>query len=268
MHPEPYWAEWVWGRVGMGQRGNAKNMTSQSDSPLRAITSGAFAAALVKLLPLFEQRSGRKVDLQFGSSLGEAHDSIPTRLAEGERFDAYFLAEAAIERFTKDGYIEEGSRINLVESHIGACVREEDPAPDISSVEAFKQALLNARSVAHAASASGIYLSGEVFPQLGIAEEMKERAWTVFSERVGTVVARGEADLGFQQISEILPIKGVKIIGRLPEPLRRPFIFCAGIGAGTERREEAKELLRFCASEEAGPVVRETGLDPLFPKIE
>jgi molybdate transport system substrate-binding protein len=234
---------------------------------LRAITSGAFAAALVKLLPLYEARSGSKVDLEFGSSLGAAPDSIPTRLAEGERFDAFFLAEAAVARFSQEGYIDPESRIDLVESHIGVCVREEDAAPDISSVEAFKQTLLAAKSVAHAASASGIYLSTELFPRLGIAEEMKKTAFTVFSERVGTVVARGEADIGFQQISEILPIKGVKIIGRLPEPLRRPFIFCAGIGADTARREEARELLRFCASEEAGPLVRDTGLDPLFPQV-
>jgi molybdate transport system substrate-binding protein len=242
-------------------------MTDSPDRPLRVITSGAFAAALVKLLPLFEERFEGEIDLQFGSSLGAAHDSIPTRLSQGERFDAFFLAEAAVLRYAEEGYIEKGSRIDLVESHIGACVREGDPAPDIASVESFRQALLDAKSVAHAASASGIYLSTEVFPLLGIAEAMKKTAFTVYSERVGTVVARGEADLGFQQISEILPIEGVRIIGRLPEPLRRPFIFCAGLGAESGKREEAKALLRFCASKEAGALVRETGLDPLFPEV-
>lgn len=234
---------------------------------LTAITSGAFAAALVKLLPRYREAGGGEVDLAFGSSLGAAHDSIPTRLAQGERFDVYFLARKALDDFTAAGHIRAGSGIDLVESHIGAMVREADPAPDISTVEAFRETLLKARSVAHAASASGIYLSSEVFPALGIAEQMKQTARTVYSERVGRVVARGEADLGFQQISEILPIEGVKVIGRLPPEFRRAFRFSAGIGAGSARVEEAKELLRFLASEDAAPVIRETGLDPLFPEI-
>ena len=96
---------------------------------------------------------------------------------------------------------------------------------------------------------------------------MKKTARTIYSERVGRVVARGEADLGFQQISEILPIEGVKIIGRLPKELRRPFVFCAGIGARSDKVAEAKGLLRFLASEDAAPVIRETGLDPLLPEI-
>ena len=235
--------------------------------PLRVITSGAFAAALARLLPVYRDREGGEVDLAFGSSLGAAHDSIPTRLAQGQRYDLYFLARKALDGMTAEGFILEGSGIDLVESHIGAAVRSDDPAPDISTVEAFRETLLRAKSVAHAASASGIYLSTEVFPALGIAEQMQRTARTIYSERVGRVVARGEADLGFQQISELLPIEGVKIIGRLPPEFRRPFLFCAGIDAGSARVEEARRLLRFLASEAAAPVIRETGLDPCFPEV-
>jgi molybdate transport system substrate-binding protein len=234
---------------------------------LRVITSGAFAAALEQLVPLYRETTGVEVELSFGSSLGAAHDSIPTRLAQGERFDLYFLARKALDDFTAEGIIRADGGFDLVESHIGAMVRSADPAPDISSVDAFRAALLNARAVAHAASASGIYLSTEVFPALGIAEQMKQNAFTVYSERVGRVVARGEADLGFQQISEILPIPGVKVIGRLPPAFRRPFHFCMGLAAETEKEAEAKDLMRFVASEAAAPAIRETGLDPLFPEI-
>jgi molybdate transport system substrate-binding protein len=233
---------------------------------LTAITSGAFAAALVRLLPAAQEACGCAIELSFGSSLGAAHDSIPTRLAQGEAFDLYFLAESAIETFAAQGHILAESRIDLVESHIGAAVRVADPAPDIGTVAALRRTLLASRAVAHAASASGIYLSTEVFPALGIAEAMKRTARTVYSERVGSVVARGEADLGFQQISEILPIPGVKMIGRLPPAFRRPFLFCAGIGAKSGRRPLARSVMHFLASGAAGPTIRETGLDPLFPE--
>lgn len=241
--------------------------SSKGREALKVITSGAFAAALVKLLPAFIEESGCAVELSFGSSLGAARDSIPTRLAQGEEFDVFFLAASALEAYAAQGHILAGSGIDLVESHIGAAVRIDDEAPEIGTVEAFRQTLLEVKSVAHAASASGIYLSTVVFPALGIAEQMKRTARTIYSERVGSVVARGEADLGFQQISEILPIEGVKIIGRLPEEFRRPFIFSAGIGAKSGKQSQARDLLRFVASETASPIIRETGLDPLFPAV-
>jgi molybdate transport system substrate-binding protein len=236
--------------------------------PLRVITSGALAAALEKLLPAYSEKNGCEIDLSFGSSLGEARDSIPTRLAKGEEFDLFFLAASALEAFAAQGHILVENRIDLVESHIGAAVRIEDEAPDIGTMDAFRRALLDAKSVAHAASASGIYLSTVVFPALGIAEQMKRTARTIYSERVGSVVARGEADLGFQQISEILPIEGVKMIGRLPAEIRRPFVFSAGIGAKSEKRSEAEDLMRFLVSEAAGPTIRETGLDLLHADVE
>jgi molybdate transport system substrate-binding protein len=234
---------------------------------LKIITSGAFAAALTELLPTYREMHGADVELSFGSSLGAAHDSIPTRLSKGERFDLYFMARDAVDEFTAQGFIREDGGFDLVESYIGAAVRTEDPAPDIGTAEALRKTLLAARSVAHAASVSGIYISTELFPALGIAAEMKKTARTIFSERVGTVVARGEADLGFQQVSELLPIEGVKVIGRLPEPYQHPYRFCVAMDAGTDNVEEATRLMRFVASEEAAPIVRKTGLEPLFPTI-
>ena len=241
--------------------------TSESRPALRVITSGAFAAALAELLPACIEASGCGIELSFGSSLGAAPDSIPNRLAKGEVFDVFFLAESALAAHMAEGHILAGSGIPLVESHIGAAVRSGEEAPDIATTEAFRQALLASKSVAHAASASGIYLSSVVFPALGIADEMKRTARTIYGERVGAVVARGEADLGFQQISELLPIPGIEIIGRLPEEFRRPFIFSAGIGAKCENLPRARDLLRFTASQAAAPIIRKTGLDPLFPEV-
>ncbi len=237
------------------------------DKVVKVITSGAFAAALKQLVPIYEKENSCKVDLSFGSSIGAAHDSIPTRLRNGERFDLFILASSALEGLISQGLIKKGSRVDLVSSCIGAAVRIEDKAPDISSVVALKNALLSAKSVAYSASASGTYISTELFQELGIAEEMKLKAKRIFSERVGTVLVRGEADLGFQQISELLPISGIKIIGELPPEVQRSFFFSAGTGAATEKENTVNDLVKFLASDAAGNIIRETGLSPVFPKL-
>ncbi len=243
-------------------------MAGENDqTELNVITSGAFAAALEALVPVFIQKHPIRVAIHYGSSLGAAHDSIPTRLKNGERFDLYFMARDAVDQFTAEGYIRPDYGIDLVESYIGAAVRVGDPAPDISTPEALRATLLASKSIAHAASVSGIYISTELFPALGIDEEMKKTARPIFSERVGTILARGEADLGFQQVSELLPIAGVKVIGRLPKPYQHCYRFCVAMGVETKKVDAAKQLMRFVASQEAAPAIRKTGLEPLFPEI-
>lgn len=242
------------------------------DAPaLQIITSGAFAAALQTLTPLYCAQQGEAVELHFGSSLGAAHDSIPTRLAQGQRFDVFILARQALDTFEAQGYLAPGAGWDLVESNIGMAVRVGEPVPDISSLEAFRATLLNAKRVALAASASGIYLGTEVFPKLGIAAQMAKTAFTVYSERVGHVVARGEADLGFQQISEILPIQTVQVVGMLPTAIRKPFYFSAALGAScvrAERLARVQQFLQFLAGPEAAQVIAQTGLQALCPAIE
>lgn len=234
---------------------------------LRVITSGALAKAVEDLLPEYVLASGAEVELSFGSSLGAAADSIPTRLRNGEQFDLLFLAEAAHGEYAASGLIHD-RWLPLVESHIGAAVRVGAPVPDISTVEAFRSTLLKSGSVALAASASGIYLSTVVFPALGIDQAMKSIARTVYSERVGKVVARAEADLGFQQMSELLPIPGIQVIGRLPAKLARAFVFGAGFGLSETNRPAAEDFLSFMTSKHSLSVIRSTGLDPIVPSGE
>ena len=235
--------------------------------PLSIITSGAFAAALEDLTPIYCDRAQERIELHFGSSLGAAHDSIPTRLSQGQRFDAFILARTAMDEFRAQGHLAANQGWDLVESNIGIAVRAADPLPKVATLEEFKQTLLSSRRVALAASASGIYLSTEVFPLLGIDQEMKRLAFTVYSERVGHVIARGEADIGFQQASEILPIRTVKLVGYLPKEIRKPFFFSASLGAHCSEPERALRFLRFLASDAAAPAIRKTGLEPVFPTI-
>ena len=242
-------------------------MTPHSPPALRVITSGAFAQALKLLTPIYESQFHKKVDLFFGSSIGAAHDSIPTRLSQGERFDLFVLASSALERFVSEGKIMQGSRVDLVVSNIGAAVRATDPDVDISTVEALKTALLTAGRIAYSASASGTYLSEELFARLGIEAEMAIKAKKIFSERVGTILMRHEADLGFQQISELIPIEGIKIVGELPPEVQRSFFFSAGIGAQTAQLAEVRHFVEFLASQEVSEVVAKTGLQPVLPPM-
>jgi molybdate transport system substrate-binding protein len=245
----------------------ATDIKLQDSSNLRVITSGAFAAALQKLLPEYERLNNCKVDLAFGSSIGAAHDSIPTRLSQGQTFDVFILARSALDEFSEKGKINSDSRVDLVASTIGAAVRAGDPIPDIKTVDALKNTLLTIGRIAYSASASGTYLSTELFPQLGIADEMAIKARKIFSERVGTILVRNEADFGFQQMSELLPIPGITIVGELPPEVQRPFFFSAGIGADTQKENQARDLIEFLASEKVAEKIQESGLKPVLAKM-
>ena len=230
---------------------------------IRVITSGAFTEAYKKLVPEFEKQTGHQVISSFGASVGNAPDSIPTRFSRGEKFDLVILSDGGLEALVKSGKVIPGSRVDLVRSQIGAAVRKGTPKPDISTVEALKQTLLNAKSIAYSASASGTYLSTELFPKLGVAEQLKDTAKKIMSERVGAVVARGDAELGFQQVSELIYFKELDFVGTLPESVQQTIFFSAGLVEGSNEQETAKQLIRFFQSPAVADVIRQTGLDPV-----
>jgi len=230
---------------------------------IRVVTSGGFSAAYDQLVPLYEQATGHKVVTSRGASIGNAPDSIPSRMARGEQFDVVILADSALDQLVPQGKVQAGSRVDLARSMIGLSVRKgTTPKPDISSTEALKQTLLNAKSVAYSASASGTYLSNELFPRLGIAEEMKGKATKIFSERVGAVVLRGDAELGFQQVSELLPFKELEFVGPLPDEVQQRVFFSAGVAVGAQDPDTARHLIRFLAAPAAASIVRSTGMEP------
>ena len=234
---------------------------------IQVITSGAFAEALKELAPEYEKQSPNKVIISYGSSMGVAPDSIPSRLAKGEQFDVLILAAPALEGFIKSGVLQPGVRVDLVASVMGGVVRVGAPKPDISTMAGLKSALLNAKSIAYSASASGVYLSTELFPKMGISEQMDRTARKIYSERVASVVARGDADLGFQQVSELLPIPGVDFIGELPQEAQKTVLFSAGITINTKNPDESKDLIKFLASPKAVPAIQKAGLKPVLPAL-
>jgi molybdate transport system substrate-binding protein len=229
---------------------------------INVMTSGGFTAAYKDLTPDFERSTGHRVSTAYGASQGGAPDSIPSRLARGEPADIVILAAPALEALVRDGKVLPGSRVDLVHSNMGMVVRAGAPKPDISTLEAFKRTLLEAKSIAFSASASGTYLSTELFPKMGVWEQIKDKSKRIESERVATVVARGDAEIGFQQVSELLPVPGVDYVGPLPEGAQKSTIFSAGIAVGAREPEAAKELIRYFTSAAAVPAIRRSGLDP------
>ncbi len=233
---------------------------------IQVITSGAFSAALAQLVPAYERQSTNKVIVSHGASMGTAPDAIPTRLARGEKFDVLILARPSLDGFADQGKVDPATRVDLAASTIGVAVRKGAPKPDISTVDALRKTLLQAKSIAYSASASGTYLSTELFPKLGIAEQLKNTAKKIYSERVGTVVARGDAELGFQQVSELLPIEGIDFLGEIPPEVQQTVFFSAGITRDVQNLEAAKDLIRFLTSAQAAPIIKKTGLNPVAAK--
>ena len=202
---------------------------------IKVMTSGGFAATFLEVIPEFERATGNKIVIAFGASMGGAPDSIPSRLQRGEPVDVVILAGSALELLIKEGKVVTGSRVDLVQSKIGMAVLKGAPKPDISTVDALKRTLLQANSIAYSASASGIYLSTELFPRLGIAEQLQDKSTRVESERVGSVVARGDAEIGFQQISELLPIPGIDYVGPLPSEAQKNYCVLDRPRSGRQR---------------------------------
>jgi len=230
---------------------------------IRVVTSGAFTEAYKKLVPIFEEASGHKVISSYGASIGNATDSIPSRFARGEQFDLVILSEGGLEALMSTGKLVPGSRVDVVRSQIGAAVRKGTPKPDISTVEALKQTLLEAKSVAYSASASGTYLSSELFPKLGVQDRLAVTGKKIYSERVGAVVARGDAEIGFQQVSELIYFKELDFIGTLPDAVQQTIFFSAGMVDGAQEPQAARHLLTFLTSPAVADIVRATGLDPV-----
>ena len=227
---------------------------------LVVMTSGTFTAAHLELAGDFAHSSTITVTTS-ATSMGVGADSIPSRLQRGEPADVVIVAAEALDDLIKAGRVIAGSRVDLARSRIGMAVRSGTPKPDISSVAALTRTLLNARSVAISSSVSGDYFSKELFPRLGIAEQMAGKTRPVVGERVGAVVARGEAEIGFQQISELLPVTGIDLVGPLPSEVQRVTVFAAGVAAQSKHPDAARAYIRFLASSAATKAVAKTGLE-------
>jgi len=207
-----------------------------SAADVRVMISAGFYSVYAEMAPAFERASGHHLVTTRGPSMGDSPESIPTRLARGEAADLVILDGSAADALGSKGLLRADSKVEFARSLIGMVVTQGAPKPDISSVEAFKNTLLAAKSLAYSDSGSGTYLSTKLFNQLGIAEQIAGKSRRVrgppSGEPVAKVVARGEAEIGFQQVSELIRVEGVTFVGTIPAELQPGLARHVGAGGG------------------------------------
>jgi molybdate transport system substrate-binding protein len=232
---------------------------------VHVMISGGLSAAVTALAPDFERLTGNKVVIAYGPSMGTTTNAIPVRLDRGEPADVLIMVGYALGDLLKAGKVKADSRVDLVNSPIGLAVKAGAPKPDIATSDAVKRALLAAKSVAYSDSASGVYIESEMFDKLGIKAQMKDKAKMIPATPVGEIVAKGEAEFGFQQISELKAVKGIDIVGPLPSDLQKITVYAAGIAVVSKEPEAGKALIKFLTSSAARETIVNSGLDPIAP---
>jgi molybdate transport system substrate-binding protein len=230
---------------------------------IQVLASNATKEAYLELVPQFEKTTEHKVTTTWSGTV-----DIKKRLAAGETYDVLIMAGPEIDEFIRQGKLVAGSRVDLAKSGVGVAVRTGASKPDISSADGLKAALLSAKSIGYSQGPSGTYLVG-LFQRMGIADTIKDKVKvSKVGQPVGNLIASGEVEIGFQQVSELLPVKGIDFLGPLPASVQQITTFSGGLFAAAKQPEAAKALVTFLAAPAATPVKRKHGLDGLPLDVE
>jgi molybdate transport system substrate-binding protein len=229
-----------------------------SAAEIRLLAAGATEEICSELIPAFESATGHKV---VASWAGTA--DIKKRIAAGEVFDAVIVGAVEVDTFIAQGKVVSGSRVDLMRSGVGVAVRAGALKPDIRSADALKKTLVDAKSIAYSTGPSGVYVA-KLLERMGIAEQVKSKVVTATTGmRVGTLIARGEAEIGFQQESELMHDAGIEYLGPLPGDLQSITVYSAGINSQGGQLEAVKALVHFFSTPAAGAVIKKNGMDPV-----
>jgi len=224
---------------------------------IKVLSTQATEQSYRELVPQFEKATGHKVTTIFTGTL-----DADKRLAAGEKYDLLIMSRPSIEEHIKDGKLLQGSRVDLAKSGVGVAVRPGAKKPDISTTAALKQTLLSAKSIGYSTGPSGNYVMA-LFQRLGIADQvrpkLKQTATGVF---VGSIIASGEVELGFQQVSELSQFKGIDYVGPLPADVQEYTTFSSGIISGTAQAGPARELVKFITAPSSAAAFKNRGMDP------
>jgi molybdate transport system substrate-binding protein len=229
---------------------------------LKVLISGGFSGPYQKLLPEFERTTSIKVTTGSGSSQGTGPQTIGAQLARDVPADVVILSREGLTELIAAHRISSGTDADLARTPLGVAVRAGAAKPDVSTVEAFKQVVLNSKAVAVPSSTSGIFLTRDVFPRLGIADMVKVKA-APRGTGAAAMVAAGEADVAVMPVSEIVHAPGVDLAGVIAEEIQLNQVFAAAVVAGSHEVEAAKRLIAFLASERASGTIRSSGMEPL-----
>jgi molybdate transport system substrate-binding protein len=231
---------------------------------LKVASGGAFKQVLNALAAQYQKESGNTLAITYQTT----GQHLALIRAGGEAFDVAILPPEAIDALAKEGKIVPGTRANLAQTGVGVVVKAGAPKPDISTVEAFKQALLAAKSVAFidpkAGGSSGIYVEG-LLQRLGIVDQINAKAVLVHGGAVADHIADGEAEIGIHQISEILPVAGTVLVGPLPPEIQNYTIYAAGVGTAAKDGAAARALVKFLSGPDALPIIKAKGMTPAGP---
>ena len=228
---------------------------------VKVIAGSAISGVMGELGPQFERKTGHKLAIQYGLA-----PALKRQIEGGEAFDLVILSPGPIDDLAKQGKLAVDTRTEIARAGVSVAVRAGAPKPDISSVDAFKRALLDAKSVTYTMeSTTGIHLA-KVFERLGISEQMKAKTKPQqVPERIAQAVADGEAELGFALTSVFVPVSGVDLVGLVPPELQNYLVFTAVVGAAAKQPEAAKALIKHLTGPEAVPVMKAKGWGPSKP---
>jgi len=226
---------------------------------VKVMTSGGFAAPLRQMLPEFEKSSGFSVEVLLGKSQGGGPDTISAQLRRGVAADIVILSREGLNDLISENRIAAHSDIDLAKTPLGMAVRAGAPKPDISTVEAFKNTLLRAKSITYPSSTTGIYMTTKLFPRLGIADEVLPKS----SNAGVAAVAKGDIEIAIQPVSEVLHVPGTDFVGTLPPEVQYISVFSAALVAGSAKSNEARKLITFLGSSQAKGPIRDSGMEPL-----
>ena len=234
---------------------------------IKVMISAGFFSVYKELGPAFEKSTGHKLVTTRGPSVGDSPEAIPTRLSRGEEADVVIMDGVGVDLLEQRDLARPGSRIPLAESFIGMVVRAGQPKPVIGTMDGLRNTLLEAKSIAVSDSSSGTYLSTIGFKKLGVADEVAGKTRKIrgppSGELVAAVVARGEAEVGFQQVPELIHVPGVDFVGTVPSDIQPPTLFVGALPKNSQHPDAAISLMRYLSSSEAADVIAKAGLKPL-----
>ena len=241
-----------------------------SAADIKVMISAGFFHVYSELGPAFEKSTGNHLITTRGPSVGDSPEAIPARLTRGEEADVTIMDGSGVDFLVAHNLARADSKLMLAESSFGMVVRAGQPKPDISTIDALRKTLLESKSIAYSDSGSGTYLSTVGFKKLGVAEQVAAKSHKVrgppSGESVASFVAHGGAEIGFQQVAELINVPGADFVGTVPAGLQPPAFFVGMVPTNSKQPEAAVALLKFMSSEEAAPVITKAGLKPLAKK--